>query len=69
MNFNKERYVIHFTMLTVQCKLYNKKYVIASPQITNTNFFEFIAVLLFKLFRRQVLFTKRKDNRNCQKVG
>ena len=48
MNFNKGRYVIYFTMLKVQCKLYNNKYVIASPQITNTKFFAFIAGLLFK---------------------
>ena len=62
MNFNKKRYVISFTMLKVQCKLYNNKYVIASPQITNTKFFAFIAVLL--LLRRKVLFINRKDNRN-----
>ena len=64
MNFNKKRYVIYFTMLKGQCKLYNNKYVIASPQI-NTKFLAFIAVLLFKLLRHKVLFTNRKDNRNC----
>ena len=65
MNFNRKRYVIYFTILKGQCILYNNEYVIASPQITNTKFFTFIAVLLFKLLRRKVLFTNRKDNRNC----
>ena len=31
------------------CKLYNNKYMIASTQITNTETFTFIAVLVFKL--------------------
>ena len=38
------------------CKLYDNKYMITSTQITNTEIFAFISVLLFKL---------RKDNRNC----
>ena len=46
-------------------KLYNNKYVIASIQITNTEIFTFIAVLVFKLLSRKILFIKRKDNRNC----
>ena len=41
----------------------------ASTQITNTEIFAFIAVLVFKLLSRKVLFINRKDNRNCQKVG
>ena len=36
-----------------------------STQTTNTEFFSFIAVLVFKLMSRKVLFKKRKDNRNC----
>ena len=47
------------------CKLFNCKYMIASTQITNTEIFTFIAVLVFKLLSRKVLFIKRKDNRNC----
>ena len=43
------------------CKLYVNKYMIASTQITNT----FIAVLVFKLLGRKVLFISRKGNRNC----
>ena len=43
------------------CKLYVNKYMIASTQITNT----FIAVLVFKLLSRKVLFISRKGNRNC----
>ena len=42
--------------------------MIASTQITNTENFGFIAVLVFKLLSRKVLFINRKDNRNCQKV-
>ena len=47
------------------CKLYNKKYVIASKQITNTDIFAFIVVLILKLLSRKVLFINRKDNNNC----
>ena len=46
-------------------KLYNNKYMIASTQITNTEIFAFVAVLVFKLLSRKVLFINRKDNRNC----
>ena len=46
-------------------KLYNSKYMIASTQLTNTKSFVFIAVLVIKLLSREVLFTNRKDNRNC----
>ena len=55
-----------FLSLKVQsCKLYNKKYVISSTQITNTETFAFIAVLVFKLLSRIVLFINRKDSGNC----
>ena len=40
----------------------------ASTQITNTEIFAFIAVLVFKLLSRKVLFINKKDNRNCLKV-
>ena len=43
--------------------------MIASTQITNTEIFAFITVLVFKLLSRKVLFINRKDNRNCLKVG
>ena len=50
--------------LNVQwCKLYNKKYMIASTPITNSEIFVFIAVLVFKLLSREVLFINRKDNK------
>ena len=39
--------------------------MIASTPITNTKIFAFIAVLVFKLFSRKVMFINRKDNRNC----
>ena len=57
--------VFHFDahkMLKVQsCKLYKTKYIITSTQ----KIFAFMAVLVFKLLSRKVLFTNRKDNRNC----
>ena len=43
-------------------KLYNNKYMIVSTQITNTEIFAFMAVVIFKSLSRIVL---RKDNRNC----
>ena len=43
--------------------------MIASTQITNTEIFAFIAVLVFKSLSHKVLFVNRKDYRNCQKVG
>ena len=47
------------------CKLNNNKYMITSTQITNTEIFAFITVLVFKLLNRKVLFINRKDNRTC----
>ena len=48
------------------CKLYNKKYMIASTQITNITVLAFIAVLVFfNLLSRKVLLKNRKDNRKC----
>ena len=38
--------------------------MIVSTQITNTEIFAFIVVLVFKLMSRKVLFINRKDNRN-----
>ena len=56
--------VVIFISLKVQsCRLYKNKYMIALKQITNTEIFAFIAVLVFKLLTRKVLFTNRKDNR------
>ena len=46
------------------CKLHNNKYMISSTQITNTEIFASIAVPVFKLLSRKVLFINRKDNRN-----
>ena len=38
--------------------------MVSSTQITNTEIFALIAVVVFKLFSRKVLFVNRKDNRN-----
>ena len=47
---------------------FNNKYMIALTQVTNTEIFAFIPVLVFKLLSRKVLFINWKDNRNCWKV-
>ena len=61
-----EKNIVLEKNLKVQlCKLYNNKYRIASPQITNTEILAFIAVLVFKLLSRKVLFINKKNNRNC----
>ena len=39
--------------------------MIALTQITNTEIFTFVVVLVFKLLSRKDLFISRKDNRNC----
>ena len=39
--------------------------MIISSQITNTEIFAFIIVLVFKLLSRKVLFISRKDNEHC----
>ena len=50
------------------CKLYNN-HMIASTQVRNIEISVFIAVLVFKLLSRKVLFINRKDKINCLKVG
>ena len=39
--------------------------MIASTQITNTEIFSFIVVLVFKSLSRKFLFVKRKNNLSC----
>ena len=46
------------------CKLYIDICMIASTQITNTEIFAFIPVLVFKLLSRKVLSINRKGSRN-----
>ena len=41
--------------------------MIASTQITNTDIFAFITVLVFKLLSGKILLINRKDNRNDKK--
>ena len=53
-----------FILKVQPCKLCNNKYMIASTQITNTEIFALISVLVFKLLSRNVLFINGKDNRN-----
>ena len=45
-------------------KSYNNKFIIALTKIKNIENFTFIAVLVFKLLSRKVVFINRKDNRN-----
>ena len=57
-----------WSILKVQsCKLYNNKYMIPSTQTTNTEIFLFIAVLVFKLLTRKVLFIHRKKQQKLLK--
>ena len=42
------------------CKLYSSKYMIALTQITNTEIFAFIAVLVFKILGRKVFLETEK---------
>ena len=42
--------------------------MVASTKITNTEVFAFIAVPLFKLSNRKVLFINRKDQINTSKL-
>ena len=63
---NMEQGIIEELSLKVHsCKLCNNKYMIASTQITTTEVFAFIAVVVFDLLSRKVLFINRKYNRNC----
>ena len=41
--------------------------MITSTQITNTEIFAFLAVLIFKLLRHKVLFINRKDIETIKK--
>ena len=43
--------------------------MIASTQITSTEIFAFIAVLVFKLLSCKVLFINRKDNSRYEQPG
>ena len=63
--YSSNNEVAQSSNLKVQsCKLYNNKYMNTSTQITNTEIFAFIAVLVFNLLSYKVLFISRKDNRN-----
>ena len=58
--FRLENGFLHFKGTV--CKLYNNKHMIASTQITNTQIFVFIVVLVLKLLSRKCLLINRKDN-------
>ena len=55
-------YCFNINILKVQsCKLYNNKHMIASTQITNTEFFVFTIVLVFKLSRKVLFINGKKQ--------
>ena len=62
---NNVTFVLHLLLKVQSCKLDDDKYMIASTQVTDTEMFAFIAVLVFKLLSHKVLFINRKGNRNC----
>ena len=64
-NYKQIRNLILKNLKVQSCKLYNNKHMIASTQRRNSENFALIAVLVFKLLSRKVLFINRKDNRNC----
>ena len=43
--------------------------MIASTEITNSEIFAFVAILVLKLLNCKVLFINRKDNKTVKKVG
>ena len=57
--------VVAHNLKVQSCKLYNNKYMIALTQITNTEIFIFIAVIVFKLLSSEVLFINRTGDRDC----
>ena len=66
---NNVTFVLHLLLKVQSCKLDDDKYMIASTQVTDTEMFAFIAVLVFKLLSHKVLFINRKGNRKWQKIG
>ena len=52
-----------FSLKLQSCKLYNNKHMIASTQITKTEIFAIMVVLVLKLLSRKILFIDRKDIR------
>ena len=50
---------------TVMQTICNNKYAIALKQLTNTEVYAFMAVLVFKSQNRKVLFINRKESKNC----
>ena len=55
------------TLKVQSCKLYNNQHIIASTQITNTEIVTFIALVVFKLLSRKVLFIKEKTIETVKK--
>ena len=47
----------------------NNKYMITSTQITNTGIFAFIAIVVLKLLRHQVLFINKKTIETVRKLA
>ena len=59
---------LKYSLKVQSCKLYNNKYLIDLTQIKNTEIFQFIAVLVYKLLIHKFLFINRGVNRNSYKV-
>ena len=56
---NRKFYLqIHFVQ---SCKLYNNEYMIAPTQITNTEIFAFIAVVVFTFLSRNVVYKQKRQ--------
>ena len=61
--YNLVRILVNDRLKVQSCKLFNSKYMITSKQIANTLVFSSIAVLVFNLLSRKVLFIDSQNDR------
>ena len=62
MDNSHYRIILKGTVMQTIC---NKKYAIALKQLTNTEVYAFMSVLVFKLQSREVLLINKKESKNC----
>ena len=63
VNVDRNLKFSYYILKVQSCKLYDNKYMTTLTQITNIEIFVFIAVLVFKLWSRKILFINKKENR------
>ena len=62
MDNSHYRIILKGTVMQTIC---NKKYAVALKQLTNTEVYAFMSVLVFKLQSREVLLINKKESKNC----